>query len=139
MQFKGCYHCGDPSHSRSEKNGRPGCPAFAALIAKYNGLPKDYEGALEKFIKEKELATGTRVTSVNEALSRDGSGVSDYTESEYSEPEAPDQPQHPGCAAIRATSSSHVAAPELVAISPIAQPGHSCAASAFDGSSSEDA
>ena len=56
--FKGCWHCGKPGHSRTKGRGKdrkPDCPEFKALIAKYNGLPKDYEGAYEAWAKKQGL------------------------------------------------------------------------------------
>lgn len=56
-ELKGCYHCGAPDHSRSAKDGRPGCLAFARLIEQNGGLPQGYKGALERFLEEKQKAT----------------------------------------------------------------------------------
>ena len=48
----GCYHCGQKGHSRTAnpRFGTNGCPEYEAL--KNKGLPGNYEGALEKFIRE---------------------------------------------------------------------------------------
>ena len=65
--FSGCYHCGEQGHSRTPnaKLGLKGCEKYEALKKSHGGVPKDYEGALERFIKEKQLAQG--VTSLQQA------------------------------------------------------------------------
>lgn len=111
IQFQGCDHCGDPNHSRSDKNGRPGCPSFAALLKQHSGLPQGYKGALDKCIEEKVKATRPSVTSVNHAT--DGPAMSEHTERDISDHENEDR------TAIRAVSSTH--APEVVEHSPAVQ------------------
>ena len=54
-KFEGCWHCGQKGHSRTTGRGkdrRPQCEAFAKLIKENNGLPKDCEGAYEKWAKK---------------------------------------------------------------------------------------
>ena len=50
--FSGCWHCGEKGHSRTRGRGkerRAECPAFAKLLKEDNGLPKDYQGAYERW------------------------------------------------------------------------------------------
>ena len=52
----GCFHCGEQGHARTPipKAGLAGCPKFEAYKKSKGGtVPSTYEGALEKFIRQK--------------------------------------------------------------------------------------
>ena len=92
-----------------------GCPEFAKILAEHGGLPKDYEGALEKFLKEKGVTRAKSVTSLQDAAG--DADRSDYTESEFDPAEA-DQQEPPtrsvqGCGSFTRSSCSRA---------PVAQP-----------------
>ena len=65
-----CYHCKGKGHSRTanEKIGRKGCDAFAKILKDNGGsLPKGYEGAFEKHVKDfKAKAKTGKVNALND-------------------------------------------------------------------------
>ena len=72
----------------------PGCKAFEELKKKHGDLPADYEGALEKFLREKKEAQGvTSLTTVGDATGPEGKQASDYTESAFSDDDEPNGQQ----------------------------------------------
>lgn len=85
--------------------GAKGCEKFKQYLESHGGkLPETYEGALEKFLREKRAAMGKPAAGRTTSLT-DLEDESDYTESEFSEAESsglPSEPRarHPGCTAF---------------------------------------
>ena len=59
-KFKGCWHCGKEGCNRRR------CPSFRALIKQHKGLPKDCEGAYERFLKANNKNPASALTSAQE-------------------------------------------------------------------------
>ena len=73
-----CHHCGKKGRNRSNRQGTPECRLYKAILDKNNGKrPPEYEGALEKFLKEKKAALGIHAMAP-------ASAVEDHSDTEDS-------------------------------------------------------